>query len=304
MPSIMPSTTSAVPKRRGATLIELIIALVILALASTSLMGVIRSQVRFADTQSTANNARYVSRASLNLLFSDVRMVDADSGIVSASDSSFTVIAPYAAGIVCGTSASGTATVIALLPYDSVGYAEGGYSGYAYIDTTTTGTAFRQTYQYMFGGATPVSIDSASAASSAPCRTATDAVSIFSSSAVAVQPIAPVQARYQPAMLVRRITYAFGPSTSAPGARGLFRTVLNGTHGSEEVAAPFDTSARFMYYLNTGAKSPSVSGASLNTIRGIELQLNGLADHTVAGASQPQKAPMTTAIFFKNRPVQ
>lgn len=300
----MPITASAVSQRRGVTLIELMIALVILALVSTSLTGVIRSQVRFADAQSTANDARYVSRASLNLLFSDIRMVDADSGIVSASGSAFTVVAPYAEGIMCGTSASGTASVIALLPYDSVGYAEGGYSGYAYIDTTTTGTAFRQVYQYMLGGAAPVRLDSASAASSAPCNTATDVVSIFPSTAVAVQPVAPVQARYQPAMLVRRITYAFGPSTSVPGARGLFRTVLNGTHGSEEVAAPFDTSARFMYYLNTGIKTSSASGALLHAIRGIELQLNGISDHTVAGASQPQTAPMTTAIFFKNRPVQ
>lgn len=295
---------SPLPLRRGVTLVELIIALVLLGLVSTSLTQIIRSQIRFADKQSSANQARYISRASLNVMLSDVRMVDADSGIVVAKSDSFTVVAPYAAGIVCGTSTSGSATVIALLPYDSVAYAEGGYSGYAYIDTTTTGTAFRQVYQYKFGGATPTTLDSATTASSAPCNTASDVVRIFQARAVAVQPVAPVQARYQPAMLVRRITYAFRPSTSVPGARGLFRTVLNGTHGTEEVAAPFDTSARFMYYLNTGAKTASASGATLNSIRGIELQLNGKSDHPVTGASQPEAAPMTTAIFFKNRPVK
>jgi prepilin-type N-terminal cleavage/methylation domain-containing protein len=293
------------PLRRGVTLIELMIALVLLALVSTSLTQIIRSQVRFADAQGTANQARYISRASLNLLLSDVRMVDADSGIVVATPDSFTVTAPYAEGIVCGTSTSGpSATVIALLPYDSVGYAEGGYSGYAYIDTTTTGTAFRQVYQYKFSGVSPVTLDSGSVASSAPCNTSKDAVRIFRAGAVAVQPIAPAQAQYQAAMLVRRITYAFRASTSVPGARGLFRTVVNGTHGSEEVAAPFDTSARFMYYLNTGTKSASASGVTLNTVRGIELQLNAKSDHIVAGASRPESAPMTTAIFFKNRPVK
>jgi prepilin-type N-terminal cleavage/methylation domain-containing protein len=290
--------------RRGVTLIELIIALVLLGLVSTSLMQVIRSQIHFTDGLTSANQARYESRASLNLLLSDVRMVDADSGIVTATADSFTVVAPYAEGIVCGTSTSGTATVIALLPYDSVAFAEGGYSGYAYIDTTTTGTAFRQVYQYYVGGVPPASLDSATTVSSAPCKTANDAVRIFQAGAVAVQPVAPVQARYQPAMLVRRITYAFRPSTSVTGARGLFRTVLNGAHGSEEVAAPFDTSARFMYYLNTGVKSASAAGASLHAIRGIELQLNAKSDHTVQGASRPEAAPMTTAIFFKNRPVQ
>jgi prepilin-type N-terminal cleavage/methylation domain-containing protein len=293
------------PLRRGVTLIELMIALVLLALVSTSLTQIIRSQVRFADAQGTANQARYISRASLNLLLSDVRMVDADSGIVVATPDSFTVTAPYAEGIVCGTSTSGSgATVIALLPYDSVAYAEGGYSGYAYIDTTTTGTAFRQVYQYKFSGVSPVTLDSGSVASSAPCNTSKDAVRIFRAGAVAVQPVAPTQAQYQAAMLVRRITYAFRASTSVPGARGLFRTVVNGTHGSEEVAAPFDTSARFMYYLNTGTKSASASGVTLNTVRGIELQLNAKSDHIVAGASRPESAPMTTAIFFKNRPVK
>lgn len=292
------------PVRRGVTLIELIIALVLLGLVSTSLMQMIRSQIHFADAQASANQARYVSRASLNLLLSDVRMVDADSGVISATPDSFTVVAPYAEGIVCGTSTSGTATVIALLPYDSVAYAEGGYSGYAYIDTTTTGNAFRQVYQYNMGGVTPTALDSASTASSTPCNTGNDVVRIFQARAVAVQPVAPAQARYQPAMLVRRIKYALRASTSVAGARGLFRTVLNGAHGSEEVAAPFDTSARFMYYLNTGTKSVSASGVSLNAIRGIELQLNAKSDHTVQGASRPEAAPMTTAIFFKNRPVQ
>ncbi len=295
---------SPLQSRRGVTLIELMVALILLGLVSTSLMQIIRSQIHFTDAQGSANQARYISRASLNLLLSDVRMVDADSGIVMATPDSFTVVAPYATGIVCGTSTTGTASVIALLPYDSVAYSEGGYSGYAYVDTTTTGTAFRQVYQYKFGGPAPIRLDSASVASSAPCNTSNDVVRIFQSSAVAVQPVAPVQAQYQAAMLVRRITYAFRPSASVIGSRGLFRTVLNGTHGSEEIAAPFDTSARFMYYLNTGAKSTSVAGASLNTIRGIELQLNGKSDHTVQGASRPEAAPLTTAIFFKNRPVQ
>lgn len=299
-----PTMKSSLPIRRGVTLIEILIALVIMGIVTTGLTKVIITQIRFADTQTTAKDARDVSRMSLNLLLSDVRMVDADSGIVAAAQDSFTVVAPYAEGIVCGTNTAGSGTVIALLPYDSAAYAEGGYSGYAYVDTTTTGTLFRQAYQYNFNVIAPLALDSASVATSAPCRTGTDAVTIFRSSAVVVQPAAPSQARYQAAMLVRRITYAFRPSTSVPGTRGLFRTVLNGTRGSEELAAPFDTSAHFMYYLNTGVKATAASGATLNVIRGIQLQLNGISDHIVTQASTPQTAPFTTAIFFKNRPIK
>ncbi|HEV2642643.1 MAG TPA: hypothetical protein VGT98_08050, partial [Candidatus Elarobacter sp.] len=109
---------------------------------------------------------------------------------------------------------------------------------------------------------------------------------------------------YQAAMLVRRVTYSFKPSVSIPGSRGLYRRVINGPRGDEEIVAPFDTSAKFMYYMNTGTKNAAASGVALNLIRGIELQLNGASDRIVPGASKPEKAPMTTAIFFKNRPLQ
>jgi prepilin-type N-terminal cleavage/methylation domain-containing protein len=290
--------------RAGVTLVETIVALVIMGIVTAALTRVISGQVRFADTLTASKDARDVSRMSLNLMLSDVRMVDADSGIIAATPDSFTVVTPYALGIVCGPSSGLSGSVIALLPYDSVGYAEGGYAGYAYVDTTTTGTQFRQAYQYNFSPVAPVTVDSSSAATSAPCVTATDVVRIFKAGAVVVQPMAPVQARYQAAMLVRRVTYAFGPSTSVPGARGLFRTVINGARGREELAAPFDSTARFMYYLNNGVKAASASGATLNTIRGVELNLNGISDRTVPGASRPEAAPLTTAIFFKNRPIQ
>lgn len=286
------------------SLVEVLIAITVLAVVSVAFTKLVRSQIRFADRQVTSKDAREVSRSAINALATDIRMVDADSGIVAATRDSFTVVAPYAEGIVCGPAMSGGGTVIALLPYDSLTYVEGGYAGYAYIDTTTTGTNYRQVYQYVFNSNTPAVIDSATAANNAPCRTASDRVALFHYGAVQVQPAIPDRSKFQAAMLVRRVTYAFRPSVSVPGTRGLFRRVINGPRGDEELVAPFDTSARFMYYLNTGVKSASASGASLNLIRGIELQLNGVSDRVVPGSSTPQKAPMTTAIFFKNRPLQ
>jgi prepilin-type N-terminal cleavage/methylation domain-containing protein len=291
-------------RRAGFSLVEILVALVILGLVTTALTKLVRSQIRFADRQVTSKDAREVSRSAINALATDIRMVDADSGVVAATRDSFTVVAPFATGIVCGTTTNGLGSVIALLPYDSLTYVEGGYAGYAYIDTTTTGSNYRQVYQYVYNNTAPVAIDSATAANSAPCKTATDWVGIFHYGAVQVQPAIPARSRYQAAMLVRRVTYAFRPSTSVPNARGLFRRVLGGPRGDEELVAPFDTSAKFMYYLNDGTKVMSAAGAPLNRIRGIELQLNGTSDRVVPGAASAAKAPMTTAIFFKNRPLQ
>ncbi len=292
------------PPRRGMTLIEVLMAVTLLALIGVSLTKLLSSQVRFADTQIAAKDAREVSRASLNALVTDVRMVDADSGILTATSDSFTVLAPYAAGVVCGTTTAGTASVIALLPYDSVGYTEGGYAGFAYIDMTTSGTAYNQVYQYKYTTVTPGTLDSTTATTTAPCKTVTDQVNLFRMGAVTVQPLIPVQSRYQAAFLFRKVTYAFKPSVAISGSRGLFRHVLNGTHGDEELVAPFSTSAQFSYLLKDGTTVSSAVGATLHSIRGIQLQLNGTSEHAVAGATQVELAPTMTAIFFKNRPKQ
>jgi len=286
------------------TLIELLIALIVLGLLGASMVRLMTSQLRFADQQIVTKDAREVSRSALNGLMTDIRMVDADSGILVATSDSFTVLAPYASGIVCGPAATG-GTVIALLPYDSASYAEGGYAGYAYIDTTTTGTQFSQVYQYNFNATSPTRMDSAYAANNTPCQSGTDRVGIFHPGAVIVQPTAPAQARYQSAMLFRKVTYAFRQSTSIPGKRGLFRTIAGGARGSEEMAAPFDPSAGFSYFLYTGATVASASGATTHMIRGIQLRVNGIAERTVPGTSSSSTtAPMTTAVFFKNRPIQ
>lgn len=303
--SSIPSSRTASRRglRRGFTLIEIMIAMIILAIVAVAFTKVLRSQVRFADRQASEKDARDISRSGLNALLTDVRMVDADSGMVAAARDSFTVLAPYAEGVVCGTNAAGTGSVISLLPYDSLTYAEGGYSGYAYIDTTTTSYNYNQVYQYVKNNITPTHIDSASAASGAPCRTSTDTVSVFHWGAVTVQPVIPDRSRYQAAMLVRYVTYSLKPSVTIAGARGLFRRVLNGPRGDEELVAPFDTSAQFRYYLVTGSKVSSATGSALNQIRGIEIQLDAKSDRSIPGSSKPATAPMTTAIFFKNRPL-
>jgi prepilin-type N-terminal cleavage/methylation domain-containing protein len=290
--------------RRGVTLIELLITLIVLGLLGASMIRLMTSQLRFADRLQVTKDAREVSRSALNAVMTDVRMVDADSGILVAAPDSFTVYAPYASGIICGPALSGGGTVIALLPYDTVSYAEGGYWGYAYIDTTTTGTLFSQVYQYVAGTAAPATIDSATAATAAPCQTATDHVGIFRAGAVIVQPAAPAVARYHSAMLLRKVTYAFRPPTSISGRRGLFRTILNGSRGAEEMVAPFDTAAVFAYYLNDGTKVSSATGATLRMIRGIEFRVNGASEYAAPGMASTASAPMTTAVFFKNRPLQ
>jgi len=284
------------------TLIEVLITITLLAVVGGALLRLLTSQIRFADSDIAAKDARDVSRLALNALATDVRMVDADSGIAIATPDSFVVLAPYALGLVCGPGAAG-GSVISLLPYDSAAYAEGGYAGYAYIDTTTSGTSYSKIYQYVYSATAPTTIDSATAVTTAPCLTATNRVSVFRVGAVTVTPAIPDRSRYQAAILFRQVVYSLKSSTTMSGYKGMFRRVVGGARGEEEIVAPFDASATFNYYLRTGAKVSSAAGANRPLIRGIELQLNGTTTRVVAGTTR-KTAPMTTAIFFKNRPLQ
>ncbi len=107
--------------RRGFTLIELLTALTIFGIIAGALTGLIISQTRFFSQQDALREARSTSRAALNMILSDLRMVEAIGGREAAAPQSITVRVPYSFGIVC-TSVAGTA-VVSLLPTDPTTFA-------------------------------------------------------------------------------------------------------------------------------------------------------------------------------------
>jgi hypothetical protein len=101
--------------------------------------------------------------------------------------------------------------------------------------------------------------------------------------------------------LFRRIRYEFKNSTALPGRTGLFRTMVNGG-ATEEIATPFDATARVNFFvLNSGVAQAAVP-ALLGNIRGLELVLNGMSERTPGGSTAPKSANVTTSVFFENRP--
>lgn len=77
--------------RRGATLAELIVGMVILSIAGLGVARVVIWQIRYFEHQEAAIQARSIPRGPLNRLVSDLRMVEAVGGIVVASDTSVVV---------------------------------------------------------------------------------------------------------------------------------------------------------------------------------------------------------------------
>lgn len=280
--------------RRGFTLIELLISMVVLAVVGASLVQMVMSQGRFMDHQEASRSSRAVSRGSLNLLFSEVRNVEAVSGVeaAAAGGTDFTLRVPYAYGIMCAS--DGFSTTLSLLPVDSAMYGAPGFSGFAWRDGNGV-------YQYVTAGV------SLSAAVPTPCNTAnvTTLPSINGSppgQTVTVggtlSPVPPVGTIF---FLFRRIRYEFKASTLIPGRVGLWRSLVTpGT--TEELAAPLAATARVRFYVDYGTTAQDAVPGSLTSIRGLEFQLDGQSERAPRGSSVPTTTSLNTSIFFNNRP--
>ncbi len=267
---------------RGFTIIELLIALTIFGVIAGALTRLIISQTRFFSQQDAIREARSTSRAALNMILSDLRMVEVIGGIEAAGPQSITVRVPYAFGIVCSSGAG--ATVASLLPSATTATTQ--FSGYAW---SSAGGA----YTYVEVGA------SVGPGNSALC-TGQSITTLPGGQVMALAPDAPGAQTGTPVFLFQRIQYSFAASGALPGQTGLWRTIL-ATSETEELVAPFQSTAAFHFYVLNEPTAQSAVPAQLSDIRGLELVLNSASASPPAGRDTTQKFKLTAAVFFKNR---
>jgi prepilin-type N-terminal cleavage/methylation domain-containing protein len=276
--------------RRGFTLIELLVGIVIFAIIGALFTKLLTVQGKFFDRQGMGNAARNVSRASLNRVVSDFRMIEATAGVVAATPTSLTLRIPFAIGVVCKPANGGTA--LSLLPVDSTTYVNASYYGYAWRNFQTG------SYAYVEAGSTKETGDPADCASVL-------ITTVSGGKNVVIKPAVPAAAGLgTPVFLFSRIRYEFKASTAVPGKLGLWRTSIqpNGNESTEELVAPFDNTARWAFFtINGGAVAQANPPASLADIRGLELHLDGMSETIGPGQVTNEKAPFTTAVYFKNR---
>lgn len=273
--------------RRGMSMAELLIGMVILAIVGLALTKTLQTQARYFDHQKTSNLARNVSRGPLNRVVSDLRMVEARGGFISASPTDIRIRVPYAMGVVCGTSGNGTH--ISLLPVDSAMYSAPGYSGYAWRGGDGV-------YRYVDDNATKY-VGTLTVCNDAQIGTLTSS----GAKVIKISPQLTDTASFgTPVFLYRKIRYSFGPSTLATGMTGLFRKRLDDGF-EEELSAPYDASAKFRFFVGNSKVAQDAAPADLSTIRGIELNMTGMSERAPSGDTQKQRATFVTAVFFKNR---
>jgi hypothetical protein len=117
-----------------------------------------------------------------------------------------------------------------------------------------------------------------------------------------LRPASAAAATISPVYLWQYVAYEFKASSAYPGRIGLYRIQADGTAAANEVElmAPFDTSARFRFFVPDEDTSQIEVPETLTTIRGLDLVLNGAAGAAASGGSTPAVNRVTTAVFFKN----
>lgn len=281
--------------RGGFTLVELLVGLVIASFVGTGLVKLIMSQTRFMDQQEAWRGARAASRSSLNLILSDLRMVEATGGLeaATAGGRDFTVRVPYAFGVIC--SANSTSATASLLPVDSAMFAGAGFSGFAWRSTSGT-------INYVTGSPT---LNTSGTALNCTLSNITTLAAYNGSPAGRVVNLGGTMTTVPPVgslvFLYRRVRYEFKNSVALPGRTGLWRTML-ATGATEELATPFDTSARVRFYVLNNATPQAAVPSPLGNTRGLQFSLDGMSEGTPRGSTSPKVSPITTSVYFQNRP--
>lgn len=283
--------------RRAFTLVEILVAFTIIGILGAMFVRIILSQSRFTDQQNAMRGARAVSRQALNILESELRMVQDSGGIdsVSADGRTIRAIVPYRFGLYCGTTA--TATVVSMLPVDSLTLAQSVYAGWALRSHSGTYTII--TPAAPLGADAPVAATDPAQCTGTSFGQAQVRTLAINGRAGEVLDIRPVRTGTiaQPVFFFQRVTYAFQASGTFPGAWGLYRLVQGGS--TEELMAPFDSTARFKYWTRGAAASVSAAPA-LGLIRGVDVVFAARSRYTPIGRSSPSRSTVTASIFFRN----
>lgn len=267
----------------GLMLVELLVTLVIMGLVGAAISGLFISQSRLFGQQNAMREARTISQSALNVILSELRMVDAVGGLEAASPTSITLRVPYALGVVCSGTSSNTA--VSIFPTDN-GVPLDELDGYAWLDHADG------TYQYISATLQP--------GGETAC-TANGIMAIPGSQTALLNPGDALAAPGVPALLYRRITYDFRAISGTPGEVALWRRV-EGADTEEELSGPFDAATSgFRFYVIDDPEPVDSAPANLSEVYGLELALNGKSTRPGASGLDPYTAQFATAVFFHNR---
>ncbi len=271
--------------RRGFSLAELMVALVVAGIIGIALTRLLINQSRFVAAQDGYMKARAGARAGLNVMLAELHSVTW-GGLIAATNDSITVRAPYGSGVTC-TQPSGGYQAIALFPVDSSTYASASISGWAWREDANT-----------WHFETPATITTGVASD---CSTASPAVTVLPNGRIVrVTPNDAATPIGRSAYLYQEVRYALAASAEVPGRKALWRTVL-ATGTREELVAPFDASSRFTFLVGESLRAQTAVPNPMDSARGLRIRLVGQSEETPEGRTSVTSFDLSTNIVFVNR---
>ncbi len=269
-------------RSRGFTLVEVLIAMAVMAVLATALTRILLSDSRFVSRQEALLTARQTARAAINVMSVELRMVS-DSGLLAASSDSVLVRVPYVFGIGCDIDGA-AGRVVSLMPADSLMYTNAVNAGIARLRADGT-------YQFT----SPVTLSAP--ADGARCTTQ-GIQPVPDGTVLNVLPVTALEFG-DIFYLYQLVTYRFMPSTIMPGRRGLWRRV--GTGAYEELAAPFDSTAGFRFLVGPNLAVTGNPPVDLTTVNGLELNIVAESYEPPRGRSDYQLFELPVQVVFLNK---
>lgn len=279
--------------RAGFSLVELLVAFTLVAILGVMLTRFLLAQSRFTEHQHSLREARMVSRSAMNILESELRMVQDSGGLESVSQDGRTITAlvPFRFGLHCGI--IGTANVVSMLPVDSLMAAQAVLAGFAWRSRDGA-------YHNVFSTTTPaVSSNSGQCTGTGFGQAGIRTMSLSGRTGAVLEttPAVTDATIGQPVFFFQRVTYEFKASQKVPGTYGLYRSVEGGT--SEELLALFDAEARFKYW-TSGASASVAAPPAVALIRGLDVVLSARSATTARASTAPATSQVVATIFFRN----
>lgn len=285
----------AADTRAGFTLVELLVAIVIGGLVTGSIFQLLGGQGRFVERQSAREEVQQNTRASLDLIGSELRTLPAGDALVRADADSITFRTPRVWGAVCAV--TGATTLDVAVP--AIAAANYGLTAGTGV-VVNVGTSAAPLWT------APVGVTVLGPAASTCNGSALPAGVERRSLTLSAQPSsgATTPAVGHNLYLYDQVTYRTGTSTSVPGLWVQRRLGDGMSAVNQPLAGPVEagTGLRFAYFTDASSaplSTPIASAATRQAVSRVQVIVRSISRHEVADG--PESKADTVVISLRNR---
>ena len=265
--------------RRGFSLVEMVIVLVLAGIVSTAAITMFSTQNRLNAQMTALGESQENARSAVQVAAAELRSAHA-SMVVTAEPDRLVLRLPLMMGVICGGNAGRSGVYFGAGPID--------------LQSEADGYAFRSDLGVWATGYRVRNADSFGSAARQQCIQAGNGIAGTDDQYAAFRVGGGIGTVV---MVYREITYAFGPSVLDPSRRAFFRTR---GENAVEMAQGFSESSAFEYLVNDDVWTPSPTRDQLRTLDAIRLTARVVGEATSGSSSGSASFELVREIRLRN----